>query len=149
MIEYAEAEYIVLQTETEPFVNKEESSRMKYRIVMALVCLSLSSAAMSTTLCQQKEQDIQQEISHAEQHGNQYRLRGLNKALSEVKEHCIDEKLRADHQKKIARQNDEIAERQRDLAEARAKGDPDKIATRERKLAEAHKELKALESHDY
>lgn len=122
---------------------------MKYRIVMALACLSLSSAAFSATLCQQKEQDIQREISHAEKHNNQYRLSGLNKALSEVKEHCTDEKLKADHQKKIAEQHDEIAERQRDLAEAQAKGDADKIATRERKLAEAHDELKALESREY
>jgi Protein of unknown function (DUF1090). len=122
---------------------------MKYRIVIALACLSLSSAAFSATLCQQKEQDIQREISHAEKHGNQYRLSGLNKALSEVKDHCTDEKLKADHQKKIAEQRDEIAERQRDLAEAQAKGDADKIATREHKLAEANEELKALESREY
>lgn len=122
---------------------------MKYRIVITLACLSLSSAAFSATLCQQKEQDIQQEISHAEKHGNQYRLSGLNRALSEVKEHCTDEKLKADHQKKIDEQHDEIAERQRDLSEAQTKGDADKIATRERKLAEAREELKALESRKY
>ena len=122
---------------------------MKYRIVIALACLTLSSTAFSATLCQQKEQDIQREISHAQTHGNQHRLSGLNKALSEVKEHCTDEKLKADHQKKIAEQRDEIAERQRDLAEAQAKGDADKITTREHKLAEAHEELKALESREY
>ena len=122
---------------------------MKYRIVIALACLSLSSAALSATLCQQKEQDIQRQITQAEKHDNKHRVSGLNKALSEVKEHCTDEKLKADHQKKIAEQRDEIAERQRDLAEARAKEDADKITTRERKLAEANEELKALESREY
>jgi len=122
---------------------------MKYRIVIALACFSLSATAFSATLCQQKEQDIQRQIGYAEKHGNQYRLSGLNKALSEVKAHCTDEKLKADLQKKIAEQHDEIAERQRDLAEAQAKGDTQKIATRERKLAEAREELKALESREY
>ena len=44
---------------------------------------------------------------------------------------------------------EEIAERQRDLAEAKQKGDADKIAKRERKLAEARAELKELEARDY
>ena len=55
----------------------------------------------------------------------------------------------ADHQKKIAKQKDEVAERQQDLAEAKQKGDADKIAKRERKLAEAQEELKKLEARDY
>lgn len=122
---------------------------MKYRIVMALTCLSLSSGAFAASLCQQKEQDIQQQISHAEKHGNTHRVSGLKTALSEVREHCTDDKLRANHQKDIAEQHDEIAERQRDLVEAQTKGDADKIATRERKLAEAQAELKALESREY
>ncbi|MBU0248699.1 DUF1090 domain-containing protein, partial [Escherichia coli] len=55
----------------------------------------------------------------------------------------------ADHHKKIAKQKDEVAERQQDLAEAKQKGDADKIAKRERKLAEAQEELKKLEARDY
>ncbi len=59
---------------------------------------------------------------------------------------CPEERLRADHHKKIAKQKDEVAERQQDLAEAKQKGDADKIAKRERKLAEAQEELKKLEA---
>ena len=73
----------------------------------------------------------------------------MNKALSELRANCTDSKLRADHQKKIAKQKDEIAERQRDLVEAKQKGDADKIAKRERKLAEAQDDLKKLEARDY
>lgn len=110
---------------------------------------SLSTASFAMSLCQEKEQDIQREISYAEKHNNQHRIDGLKKALREVKDNCTDSKLRADHQEKIAEQKDEIAERRQDLQEAKEKGDAEKIAKRERKLQEAQDELKALEARDY
>ncbi|HBM9258388.1 TPA: DUF1090 domain-containing protein [Citrobacter freundii] len=122
---------------------------MKYRIALAISLFALSAGSYANTLCQEKEQDIQREISYAEKHNNQSRINGLNKALSEVRANCTDSKLRASHQKKIAEQKNEIAERQRDLAEAKQKGDADKVAKREHKLAEAQKELKELETRDY
>ena len=122
---------------------------MKYRITLALALLSLSSASFATSLCQEKENDIQREISYAEKHNNQHRINGLKKALSEVKANCSDDELRADHKKKIDKQKDEIAERRHDLEEAKEKGDADKIAKREKKLQEAQDDLKALEARDY
>ncbi len=122
---------------------------MKYRITLALALFSLSTASFAMSLCQEKEQDIQREISYAEKHNNQHRIDGLKKALSKVKDNCTDSKLRADHQEKIAEQKDEIAERRQDLQEAKEKGDAEKIAKRERKLQEAQDELKALEARDY
>jgi hypothetical protein len=65
---------------------------------------SLSTASFANSLCQEKEQDIQREISYAEKHNNQHRVEGLKKALSEVKTNCSDNQLRADHRKKIAEQ---------------------------------------------
>lgn len=130
-------------------VTQWKVSIMKYRITLALALFSLSTASFAASLCQEKEKDIQREISYAEKHNNQHRVDGLKKALSEVKDHCTDSKLRADHQKKIAEQKDEIAERRQDLQEAKEKGDADKIAKRERKLQEAQDELKALEARDY
>ncbi|HBI2786309.1 TPA: DUF1090 domain-containing protein [Escherichia coli] len=122
---------------------------MKYRIALAVSLFALSAGSYATTLCQEKEQNILKEISYAEKHQNQNRIDGLNKALSEVRANCSDSQLRADHQKIIAKQKDEVAERQQDLAEAKQKGDADKIAKRERKLAEAQEELKKLEARDY
>ena len=119
---------------------------MKYRIALAVSLFALSAGSYATTLCQEKEQNILKEISYAEKHQNQNRIDGLNKALSEVRANCSDSQLRADHQKKIAKQKDEVAE---DLAEAKQKGDADKIAKRERKLAEAQEELKKLKARDY
>ncbi len=130
-------------------VTQWKVSIMKYRITLALALFSLSTASFAMSLCQEKEQDIQREISYAEKHNNQHRFDGLKKALREVKDNCTDSKLRADHQEKIAEQKDEIAERRQDLQEAKEKGDAEKIAKRERKLQEAQDELKALEARDY
>lgn len=98
---------------------------MKYRIALAVSLFALSAGSYATTLCQEKEQNILKEISYAEKHQNQNRIDGLNKALSEVRANCSDSQLRADHHKKIAKQKDEVAERQQDLAEAKQKGDAD------------------------
>ncbi|MCI1898942.1 MAG: DUF1090 domain-containing protein [Enterobacter sp.] len=122
---------------------------MKYRITLAIALFSISTASFASTLCQQKEQEIQREIGYAEKHNNQHRIDGLKKALSEVKSNCTDSKLRAEHKEKIAEQKDEIEERRQDLKEAKEKGDADKIAKREEKLKEAQEELKALEARDY
>lgn len=86
---------------------------MKYRIALAITLFTLSAGSYASTLCQEKEQDIQKEISYAEKHNNQRRIEGLNKALNEVRANCTDSKLRTE-------QKEEIAERQRDLAEAKA-----------------------------
>ncbi|WP_300004615.1 DUF1090 domain-containing protein [uncultured Cedecea sp.] len=122
---------------------------MKHVAALALSLLILAPAAQANPLCAEKEQNIQREIGHAEQHNNPHRVAGLKKALSEVQEHCTDSKLIADHQEKIASQKREIVERQSDLKEARVKGDADKIAKREQKLAEAESELKSLEKRKY
>ncbi len=78
-----------------------ESSGMKYRIALVLSLFTLSAGSYANTLCQQKEQDIQKEISYAEKHNNQNRINGLKRALSEVRANCTDSKLRADHQEKL------------------------------------------------
>ena len=122
---------------------------MKYRIALALTLFSLSTASFASSLCMEKEKDIQREITYAEKHNNQNRINGLKKALSEVKANCSDSELRANHQKKIAAQKAEVTERRHDHQEAKEKGDADKITKREKKLKEAQEELNALESRDY
>lgn len=122
---------------------------MNTRTVLAIALLSLTSAAHASSLCSEKEQDIQREIGYAEKHQNKSRVDGLNKALKEVRANCTDSSLRADHQKKINEQKAEITERKADLKEARDKGDADKISKREQKLSEAEHELKTLQARDY
>lgn len=122
---------------------------MKHRVALILVLTSLSTSAFAISPCQEKEQNIQREIIYAEKHHNQNRIDGLKRALSEVRANCSDNQLKAEHQRKIARQQAEIAERQNDLREAKQKGDADKISKRQRKLDEAQHELKTLQSREY
>ncbi|MFS2221216.1 DUF1090 domain-containing protein [Pantoea sp. B65] len=123
---------------------------MKLRYILCSALFSLSGFAQAAeTLCQQKEQAIQHEIDMARKHDNQRRITGLERALTEARAGCSDTKLKAAHQEKIKQHKKEVAERERDLSEARAKGDREKIAIREKKLTEAREELKTLQATPY
>lgn len=124
---------------------------MKHQLLLGLALFSLSGSLMAAeSLCQQKEQDIQHEIAMAKQHNNQRRVNGLERALTEVRANCSDNKLKASHQARIKEQREKVAERERDLKEERQEGDDkEKIAKRERKLEEARQELKKLQAEPY
>jgi len=124
---------------------------MKHQLLLGLALFSLSGSLMAAeSLCQQKEQDIQHEIAMAKQHNNQRRVNGLERALTEVRANCSDNKLKASHQARIKAQREKVAERERELKEERQEGDDkDKIAKRERKLEEARQELKKLQAEPY
>lgn len=117
---------------------------MKTRIPMVVLAGSLFPvlALAQSGGCDAKRQSIETEIAYAQAHGNTSRLQGLQKALVENKAHCTDESLRSAAQLKVAKAQDEVAERQRDLQEAKDQGkSPQKIADRQRKLDEAHADL--------
>jgi len=124
---------------------------MKYQLLLGLALFSLSGSLMAAeSLYQQKEQDIQHEIAMAQQHNNQRRVNGLERALTEVRANCSDEKLKAAHQERIKAQQEKVAERERELKEERQDGDDkEKIAKRERKMEEARQELKKLQAEPY
>lgn len=124
---------------------------MKHQLLLGLALFSLSGSLMAAeSLCQQKEQDIQHEIAMAKQHNNQRRVNGLERALTEVRANCSDNKLKASHQARIKEQREKVAEHERDLKEERQEGDDkEKIAKRERKLEEARQELKKLQAEPY
>lgn len=110
--------------------------------VVALACISSMAYADSFQGgCDTKAAKIQQEIDYAKVHGNTHRVAGLETALAEVKEHCTDEGLAKELNKGIAEKQQKVAEREADLKEAQAKGDPKKIAKQQKKLAEAKQEL--------
>jgi len=122
---------------------------MKYLLVLPLTALAFSAFAQSS-LCEQKQQDIQRQIDDARQHGNSSRIAGLERAKAEAGHGCTDDKLRATHAAKIKDQQQQIAERQRDVDEARHEGqDSKKVAKKQRKLDDAQRELKELQSTQY
>ncbi|MDH4610046.1 DUF1090 domain-containing protein [Pseudomonas sp. BN102] len=91
--------------------------------------------------CAAKRQALEQRIEVASAHDNTAQQAGLEKALAEVKAHCTDASLRQEREAKVAKYQVEVSQREADLREAQAKGDPEKIASRQAKLAEARAEL--------
>ncbi|NIG15795.1 MULTISPECIES: DUF1090 domain-containing protein [unclassified Pantoea] len=124
---------------------------MKQQLLLGAILFSLSGSLLAAeSLCQQKQQDIQREIEMAKQHDNQRRVTGLERALTEVRANCTDEKLKSAHAERIEAQQHKVAERERELQQERQEGkDQEKIGKRERKLEEARQELKKLQAEPY
>lgn len=121
---------------------------MKRRsILMLLAAAAVSAPAMLVAAdgdpCLEKRRDIESQIEHARAHGNRDRLAGLERALAAAEANCTPEGLRQARERDAAEAAEKVAERERELAEARAEGkDADKIAKREAKLAEARDDLR-------
>lgn len=129
----------------------EGKNLMKQQLLLGAILFSLSGSLLAAeSLCQQKQQDIQREIEMAKQHDNQRRVTGLERALTEVRANCTDEKLKSAHAERIEAQQHKVAERERELQQDRQEGkDQEKIDKRERKLEEARQELKKLQAEPY
>lgn len=107
---------------------------------------SVLATPQAATGCEAKRQSIEQQIDYARAHNNDHRVAGLQKALSEVKENCTDEGLRAERKADIREKEQKVEERRRELAEAKADGRTDKISKKQRKLEEAQAELEEAKS---
>ncbi|MBV4539227.1 MULTISPECIES: DUF1090 domain-containing protein [Pseudomonas] len=114
----------------------------------AVFCLSAHSALAAEqqpglTGCAAKRQAISEQIEQARAHGNSAQQAGLEKALSEVTEHCTDASLRKEREQKVLDARHEVNQRTKDLDKAMKKGDAEKINKRKDKLAESKKELQS------
>lgn len=91
--------------------------------------------------CAAKRLTLERQLAQAQAQGDAGRLAGLRRALDAVRAHCTDTSLRQQRLEVIQARSREVAERERDLRSAQAKGDADKIRVRSKKLAEARREL--------
>ncbi|WP_185267716.1 DUF1090 domain-containing protein [Halopseudomonas xiamenensis] len=117
---------------------------MSKSLLVALLLIAPAQAetqADTQPTCADKEQRILERLQRAEAADNQAQVRGLTKALQEMRANCSEEDLADQRRQRIAESEAEVEERREDLAEARRSGDQDKIDKREGKLAEALKEL--------
>ncbi|EIY5101838.1 DUF1090 domain-containing protein [Klebsiella sp. JB_Kp018] len=110
-------------------------------LLMLAPAVPALAANPAATGCEAKRQDIEQQIRYARSNGNDHRIAGLEKALSEVNAHCTDSGLRAEREADVREKTRKVTEREQELAEARADGRADKIRKKERKLDEARAEL--------
>lgn len=111
---------------------------------LLIIAPVFSTLAMPKTAtgCEAKRLNIEQQIDYARTYGNTHRIKGLEKALSEVSANCTDETLRADRESTVRKKEIKVEQRRLELAEAQSDGRTDKILKKQRKLKEAQDELK-------
>ncbi|ARU88631.1 DUF1090 domain-containing protein [Pseudomonas sp. M30-35] len=109
--------------------------------LLAVPVMAAEEASEALKGCAAKKQNIIEQIEFAKSHGNTSQQAGLEKALSEVTEHCTDESLKKSREEDVLDAKHEVSERKADLEQAMKKGDIEKINKRKEKLAEAHEEL--------
>jgi hypothetical protein len=133
----------------EPFMERLAS------IALLTLCSVMAAPSMAgeeapgLTGCAAKKQGIVNQIELAKAHGNADQQAGLEKALSEVTDHCTDASLKKERENKVLDAKHEVSKRQADLDKAMKKGDPERINKRKDKLAESRKELQdALDELD-
>ncbi|MEZ8016851.1 DUF1090 domain-containing protein [Vibrio splendidus] len=115
--------------------------------LLFLCALSFNSMASSQcdalTGCEKKFCEIEYQIKKAEQYDNQYKVERLTTALKAAKENCTNEGLKDDLREKIESNEQDLAEYQADLEEAKRDDRADKIRKYEGKI---EKELRSIDS---
>ncbi|UOE81527.1 DUF1090 domain-containing protein [Vibrio splendidus] len=101
-----------------------------------------STQCDALTGCEKKFCEIEYQIKKAEQYDNQYKVERLTKALKAAKENCTNEGLKDDLREKIESNEQDLAEYQSDLEEAKRDDRADKIRKYEGKI---EKELRKID----
>ncbi|MFS1419351.1 DUF1090 domain-containing protein [Vibrio splendidus] len=114
--------------------------------LLFLCALSFNSMASTQcdalTGCEKKFCEIEYQIKKAEQYDNQYKVERLTTALKAAKENCTNEGLKDDLREKIESNEQDLAEYQADLEEAKRDDRADKIRKYEGKI---EKELRKID----
>ncbi|PTP10076.1 DUF1090 domain-containing protein [Vibrio splendidus] len=101
-----------------------------------------STQCDALTGCEKKFCEIEYQIKKAEQYDNQYKVERLTTALKAAKEDCTNEGLKDDLREKIESNEQDLAEYQADLEEAKRDDRADKIRKYEGKI---EKELRKVD----
>ncbi|MDH5885750.1 DUF1090 domain-containing protein [Vibrio splendidus] len=101
-----------------------------------------STQCDALTGCEKKFCEIEYQIKKAEQYDNQYKVERLTTALKAAKENCTNEGLKDDLREKIESNEQDLAEYQADLEEAKRDERADKIRKYEGKI---EKELRKVD----
>ena len=101
-----------------------------------------STQCDALTGCEKKFCEIEYQIKKAEQYDNQYKVERLTTALKAAKENCTNEGLKDDLREKIESNEQDLAEYQADLEEAKRDDRADKIRKYEGKI---EKELRKID----
>lgn len=101
-----------------------------------------ASAADARDPCLKKRANILKQIDQARQRGNDKRVAGLTTALREQEANCSPDSIREAREQDVVEARLKVAERERELQEAKSDGkEADKLARRQAKLDEAKDDL--------
>ena len=113
-----------------------------YVCVVATTSISwLSVAHANDVLCEDKSTHLRQQIEYAQAHGNQHRIRGLQRALQAIETNCSNERVLAEAAEEVRKSQEDVREREVELEDALRDNDDDDIQKRREKLEDATREL--------
>ena len=112
---------------------------------LAVLCAAPVLASEPSLACAAKRGEIESRITQAQAHNNRQELAGLQKALQANLSNCTPESLAAQREADISQARSKLAEREKDLTDAKHQGDRKKIARRQAKLDEARSDLAKAE----
>ncbi|WP_244363897.1 DUF1090 domain-containing protein [Pseudoalteromonas sp. K222D] len=125
----------------------------KYKVIptTAGILFMLSSTPVASSLacsdltgCEKKFCEIESQLTIAKEHGNKYKIEGLKKALHAAKANCSEKILKEDLIEKINDANNDIAEYEEDLLDAKQAGKSDKVSKYQKKITAEKLKLKHL-----
>ena len=96
--------------------------------------------------CEKKFCEIERQLKIAQEKGNKSKEKGLRKSLENANEHCTDKGLKEDLIKEIEEANEEIAEYELGIKEAKEKGKTGKIRKYQEKIKEEQNKINLLEA---
>ncbi|RYF26525.1 MAG: DUF1090 domain-containing protein [Comamonadaceae bacterium] len=119
-------------------------TRMLVATATALTFSSMAAAQQADpSECEQKRAGVTAEVEEAKAAGQTDRVRGLERALAEIKVSCTEPGQKAKRDRRVSQKEKDVTKRQHELEEAQRDGNADKIAKRQAKLKEAQDELAA------
>ncbi|WP_295732529.1 DUF1090 domain-containing protein [uncultured Bartonella sp.] len=112
-------------------------------LILPIAFFSFSSAYAESTLkgCAAKKHSIETQLEYARKYNNNGQIKGLEKALQDNIKNCDDEKLASERKQKIKEKMKKVSERERELNDAKLKGDQKKLSRKAAKVEKAKQEL--------
>ena len=125
--------------------------KISYRLfiiaISSIVATSFSIAdesCVSIKGCAKKVCEVKKQIEMAKKYGNNDKIKGLNKALSEINDNCEDKDIISKIKEDLEEESKELEEHKNDLAEAIKDGKKDKIEKYNKKIIEDKEEIEKL-----
>lgn len=112
-------------------------------LVMIVGAVSIPMAHAADVLCEEKAEDIREQLEYAREHDNQHRVEGLQRALASIEKDCTNEAVFEDAAEDVRESQSDVQEQQAELEEALRDGDEGDIQESRADLEEATRELEA------